>query len=60
MKKLIIFIAFTILFTMFSCTPDEYETPTKQETKKSIDPAKPTFADGPGDTGTKPPPPPDI
>ena len=45
---------------MFSCTPDEYETPTKQETKKSIDPAKPTFADGPGDTGTKPPPPPDI
>ncbi|WP_202702607.1 hypothetical protein [Flavobacterium sp. UGB4466] len=58
MKKLIIFIAFTILFTMFSCTPDEYETPTKQEKEKAIIPAKPTFADGPGDKGTTPPPPP--
>lgn len=43
---------------MFSCTPDEYETPTKQEKEKAIIPSKSTFADGPGDgTGTKVPPP---
>ncbi|WP_035647592.1 hypothetical protein [Flavobacterium sp. ASV13] len=40
------------MFTIFSCTPDEFETQPKQETKKTINPAKDTFAeDGPG-TGT--------
>ncbi|OMQ11898.1 hypothetical protein [[Flexibacter] sp. ATCC 35103] len=58
MKKLILFIAFALLFTIFSCTPDEYETQPKQETQKNINPIKATYADGPGDGGTKPPPPP--
>jgi len=58
MKKLILFIAFALLFTIFSCTPDEFETPTKQEKEKTVNPAKPTFADGPGDgNGNIPPPP---
>jgi hypothetical protein len=58
MKKLILFIAFALLFTIFSCTPDEYETQPKQEIQKNINPIKSTYADGPGDGkgGTPPPP----
>ncbi|MDQ6470884.1 hypothetical protein RB619_09545 [Flavobacterium sp. LHD-80] len=61
MKKLLFFSAFALLFSIFSCTPDEFETQPKQETKKIVNPAKDTFADdGPGDTGgtTTPPTPP--
>jgi len=53
MKKLILFIAFTLLFTIFSCTPDEYETQPKKKVEKSAnlsiggDGEDP---DGPGDT----------
>ncbi|MFD1602601.1 hypothetical protein ACFSJW_20130 [Flavobacterium artemisiae] len=58
MKKLLLISAFALLFTIFSCTPDEYETPVKKETKKDINPSKSGYADdGPGD-GTPPPPPP--
>lgn len=49
MKKLILFVAFASLFTIFSCTPDEYETQPKKETEKVVNPNKPTYADGPGD-----------
>jgi hypothetical protein len=54
MKKLILFIAFTLLFTIFSCTPDEYETQPKKKVEKSAnlsiggDGEDP---DGPGDKG---------
>lgn len=58
MKKLILFVAFASLFTIFSCTPDEYETQPKKETEKVIIPNKPTYADGPGDGGGIPPKPP--
>lgn len=66
MKKLFFFSAIALLFTIFSCTPDEIETQPKQETKKTVNLAKDTFADGgsgddgPGDKGgtTTPPPPP--
>lgn len=57
MKNLILFIAFALLFTIFSCTPDEYEAQPKQETQKNINPIKATFADGPGDKDKVPPPP---
>lgn len=63
MKKLIFFIAFAISFTIFSCTPEEYETQPKQEIKKTVIPEKATYADGPGDNGSTtppPPPPPEI
>jgi len=54
MKKLILFIAFALLFTIFSCTPDEYETTTKKiekgGTPSAYDP------DGPGDKAGPPPP----
>jgi len=53
MKKLILFIAFTILFTIFSCTPDEYETQPTKKIEKSIDSLK-ADGDGPGEI-TKPP-----
>jgi|GEM_PF-6115396 len=59
MKKLLLFIAFALMLTISSCTPDEYETPKKQETEKKVNPLKATYADGPGDTGgagTTPPP----
>lgn len=58
MKKLILFVAFALLFTIFSCTPEEYETQPKKETEKVINPSKPTYADGPGDDGTIRPKPP--
>ena len=57
MKKLLLFSAFALLFTIFSCTADEYETQPKKKTEKIIDHYKSTQADGPGD-GTKFPPPP--
>ncbi|KQX13591.1 hypothetical protein [Flavobacterium sp. Root420] len=57
MKKLLLFSAFALLFTIFSCTADEYETQPKKKTEKIIDHSKSTQADGPGD-GTKFPPPP--
>ncbi|SFC96685.1 hypothetical protein [Flavobacterium phragmitis] len=68
MKKLILFIAFALLFTIFSCTPDEYETQTTKKVEKPIDRIKAVPDDGPGDkgtgtgtgTGTPPPPPPVI
>ena len=64
MKKFILFIAFALLFTIFSCTPDEYETqPTKKKKKKDGfaggpgEDLPPDDADGPGDgTGTTSPP----
>lgn len=55
MKKFILLFAIAILFTIFSCTPDEYET---QPTKKIEKPIDKTRADGgPGDDKTPPPPP---
>lgn len=59
MKKLILFIAFALLFTIFSCTPDEYETqPTKKVEKimKKAQAGDPD-PDGPGDKGGQTPPP---
>jgi hypothetical protein len=58
MKKLLLLSVFALLFTIFSCTPDEYDTQSKKDTQKAIKDLKPTHADGPGDDGTKPPPPP--
>lgn len=54
MKKIFLLGAFALLSTtLFSCTADEYD-----DVKKEIKPAKPTYADGPGDTPPPPPPPP--
>ena len=58
MKKLLLLSVFALLFTIFSCTPDEYEAQTKKKTEKIIDHSKSTQADGPGDDGPKLPPPP--
>jgi hypothetical protein len=55
MKKLIIFVAFASIFTIFSCTPEEYETQPKKETEKVVNHQKPIYADGPGDGGGIPP-----
>ncbi|KAF2328782.1 hypothetical protein [Flavobacterium ginsenosidimutans] len=58
MKKLILFIAFALIFTIFSCTPDEYETqPVKkiEKVKKPLQAGDPN-PDGPGDKGSTPPP----
>jgi len=61
MKKFILFIAFALLFTIFSCTPDEYETQPKKDTEKAVNHIKATYADGPDDKLPPPPPPtPDI
>jgi hypothetical protein len=59
MKKLLLLIAFALIFTIFSCTADEYETQPKKKTEKIIDHSKSTQADGPGDGpgGTVTPPP---
>ncbi|MXO05224.1 hypothetical protein [Flavobacterium sp. HBTb2-11-1] len=60
MKKLILFIAFALLFTIFSCTPDEYETTPKKKIEKTDGHAGDDIPDGPGDKpgggGTIPPP----
>jgi hypothetical protein len=53
MKKLILFIAFALLFTIFSCTPDEYETQPKKKVENVGTPSAGFDPDGPGDT--KPP-----
>lgn len=54
MKKLILFIAFALLFTIFSCTPDEYETqPTKKVEKTDLR-AGDDKPDGPGDKPNPP------
>ncbi|WP_035108450.1 hypothetical protein [Flavobacterium denitrificans] len=67
MKKLLFFSAIALLFSIFSCTPDEIETKPKQETKKTVNLAKDTFADDGSGTGSPnvggpddkvPPPPP--
>lgn len=59
MKKTLLFITFTILFTLFSCTTDEYETQPKKKVEKTINPtqADNPNPDGPGDkgAGTTPP-----
>jgi hypothetical protein len=58
MKKLLLLIAFALIFTIFSCTADEYETQPKKKTEKIIDHSKSTQADGgPGDNPPPPPPP---
>jgi hypothetical protein len=51
MKKLILFIAFALIFTIFSCTPDEYETQTGTKIEKIKKPihAGDDKPDGPGD-----------
>ncbi|GAA3776335.1 hypothetical protein [Flavobacterium ginsengiterrae] len=56
MKKLLLFIAFTLLFTIFSCTPDEYETQPKKTIEKGVNPSA-YDPDGPGDGRGGPPPP---
>lgn len=51
MKKLLLFIAFALTFTIFSCTPEEFETqPVKkiEKTKKPFQAEDPD-PDGPGD-----------
>ncbi|WP_343585363.1 hypothetical protein [Flavobacterium sp.] len=57
MKKLILFIAFALLFTIFSCTPDEYETQPKNKIEKVGTPSA-EYNEGPGDGPKGPPPPP--
>jgi hypothetical protein len=57
MKKILLFITFTLLFTMFSCTPDEIETQPKKKIEKIDGYSGSDKPDGPGDTGTGAPPP---
>ncbi|RKR11525.1 hypothetical protein C8C83_3262 [Flavobacterium sp. 90] len=61
MKKLILFVAIASLFTIFSCTPDEYETPPTKKTEKIKDSlqAGDKGTEGPGD-GTDPTKPPTV
>ncbi|WP_289662224.1 hypothetical protein [Flavobacterium panacagri] len=54
MKKLILLFAFATLFTIFSCTPDEYETQPTKKIEKNVDKLRADGDDGPGD---KTPPP---
>ncbi|MBE8726880.1 hypothetical protein [Flavobacterium hungaricum] len=57
MKKILFWGACTLLTTMlFSCSADEDDTTIKKEVKKE---AARTYADGPGDLPTIPPPPPE-
>ena len=60
MKKLILLSAFALLFTIFSCTPDEIETQPKKKIEKITNPiqAEIPIPDGPGDGDPKTPPPP--
>ena len=50
----------TLLFTIFSCTPDEIETQPKKKIEKITNPiqAEIPIPGGPGDTPIPPPPPP--
>lgn len=53
MKKLILLFAFASLFSIFSCTPDEYETLPKKNINFSppVGPNPPApDPDGPGDS----------
>jgi hypothetical protein len=52
MKKLILLGACALLTTMISCTSDDFE-----DAKANVEPAVPTYADGPGDSPIKVPPP---
>lgn len=56
MKKLLLLSAIALLFTIFSCTPDEIETQPKKKTEKITDSiqAGTPDPDGPGDD-VKPP-----
>lgn len=58
MKKLLLLSVFALLFTIFSCTPDEYEAqPVKKTEKTSPLQATDPDPDGPGDgKGTTTPP----
>ncbi len=47
--------AFALLFTIFSCTPDEYETQPKKKVEKVTEPS--ASDPGPGDIKNPPPPP---
>lgn len=58
MKKLLLLIAFALLLTIFSCTPDEYETQSTKKIEKTFNPLEATGSDGPGDVPKIPPPPP--
>jgi hypothetical protein len=61
MKKLLILGAFALLSTtLFSCTADEdlSDANSKNDIKKEVSPAKPSYADGPDDDPIKVPPPP--
>ncbi|WP_125719962.1 hypothetical protein [Flavobacterium ustbae] len=59
MKKLLLFVAFALLFTIFSCTPDEYETQSKKKVENVVADMKPDpDPDGPGDNPSSPPTPP--
>ncbi len=49
MKNLILFIAFALLFTIFSCTPDEYETQPVKKIEKVNGHAGDDKPNGPGD-----------
>ncbi|WET01701.1 hypothetical protein [Flavobacterium sp. YJ01] len=53
MKKFTLLFAIAILFTIFSCTPDEYETQPTKKIEKPIDKLK-ADDDGPGDGKTPP------
>lgn len=53
MKKFTLLFAIAILFTIFSCSPDEYETQPTKKIEKPIDKSRADGDDGPGDT--KPP-----
>lgn len=57
MKKLLLLSTFALLFTIFSCTPDEIETQPKKKTEKITDPMQASDP-GPGDGPKYPPPPP--
>lgn len=57
MKKILLFITFTLLFTIFSCTPDEIETQPKKKIEKKDGFAGGETPEGPGDGDTKNPPP---
>lgn len=60
MKNLLRFTAVTLLFALFSCTPDEYETQPKNKTHLDIKNVMASDNDGPGDKIPPPPPPPPI
>lgn len=59
MKKLLLLSVFALLFSIFSCTPDEYEAQPVKKTEKTISPlqAGTPDPDGPGDDKVPPPPP---